>query len=334
MTKNRICELLNIQYPIIQAPMNWVSGAALVAAVSNAGGLGTLGPNSGADKIVEDVEITGERMREQIRKVRTFTDKPFAVNIVIGFGDAMKYSEKITRVVIEEKVPAAIVSVGRPDIYTGRLKSAGTKVLHAVSTARHAKKAEASGVDAVICEGYESGGHKGLTELTTFTLTPMVADAVKIPVVTGGGIGDARGVLAAMALGADGIYMGSRFMVTRESESHENVKKAIVQAENACTVSVNKGFMIARDLKNRFTEEFRQMHKSGASPEELTKYHAAHSQYHSQHLGEAETAEICCGQVAGLIDDIPEARKIIESIANTIQKRFEEMKNRMKGFPV
>lgn len=181
MGKNRICELLGIRYPIIQAPMNWVSGADLVAAVSSAGGLGTLGPNAGADHITEDVGLTGERMRAQIRKVRKRTQEPFAVNIVVGFGEDVRYSRKMVDVIVEERVPVAIVSVGRPDVYTQELKDAGIKVLHAVSTPRHAKKAEKAGVDAVICEGYEAGGHKGFTELTTLVLTPMVADAVNIP---------------------------------------------------------------------------------------------------------------------------------------------------------
>ncbi len=200
MGKNRICELLSIRYPIIQAPMSWVSGADLVAAVSNAGGLGTLGPNAGSEDLTMDVDLTGERMRTQIKQVKSLTNEPFAVNVVAGFGEALTFSKKVVEVVIEEEVPVAIVSVGRPDTYTRVLKDAGLKVLHAISTARHGKKAQEAGVDAVICEGYEAGGHKGFTELTTFVLTPMVADAVRIPVVTGGGIGDARGVLAALAL--------------------------------------------------------------------------------------------------------------------------------------
>jgi len=141
MIKNRICELLGIRYPIIQAPMNWVSGAELVAAVSSAGGMGTLGPNSGAKEITYDVELTAERMRDQIRKVRTLTDAPFAVNVVIGVGETVKYSERIVEVVIEEKVPVVVASVGRPDIYTKRFKEAGINVLHAISTGRHAQKA-------------------------------------------------------------------------------------------------------------------------------------------------------------------------------------------------
>jgi enoyl-[acyl-carrier protein] reductase II len=332
MTQNRICSLLSIRYPIIQAPMNWVSGAALTAAVSAAGAMGTLGPNAGADKINTDVEATGELARQQIHKVRSLTDKAFAVNVTVGLGEDMKYSKKIVDVLVEEKVPVAIVSVGRPEVYTETLKKAGIKVLHAISTARHAQKAQEAGVDAVICEGFEAGGHKGFTELTTFALTPMVADAVEIPVITGGGIGDSRGVLAALALGADGIYMGSRFMVTQESESHDNVKQAVVHANDVCTVSVPKTFMLARDLQNSFTERFKQLQQSGASTEQLNQYLEEHSPYKAQHLGEAGDAEIHCGQVAGLIHDIPSATKLIESIIADLKKRFATLEEQIEVF--
>jgi enoyl-[acyl-carrier protein] reductase II len=312
--------------------MNWVSGADLVAAVSEAGGLGTLGPNSGAKKITPDVELTGERMRDQIRKVRGLTRAPFAVNIVAGFGEDLKYSKKVVEVVIEEAVPVAIVSVGRPDTYTGILKEAGIKVMHAISTARHGKKAEEVGVDAVICEGFEAGGHKGFTELTTLILTPMVADAVSVPVVTGGGIGDARGVLAALTLGADGIYMGTRFMVTRESESHTRVKEAIVKGQDTCTISVPKDRMLARDLANNFTREYMQMKLAGASPEKLNNYLKQHSQYQAQQLGQADEAEICCGQVAGLITEVQSAGEVMNNVLENISGRFEELKHRLAAF--
>lgn len=332
MGRNRICNLLGIKYPIVQAPMNWVSGADLAAAVSNAGGLGTLGPNSGVKDITVDVELTGERMRDQIKKVKSLTTAPFAVNIIVGFGETLKYSKKIVEVVIQEAVPVAVVSVGRPDIYTGILKDSGIKVLHAISTARHGKKAEDAGVDAVICEGYEAGGHKGFTELTTLTLTPMVADKVQIPIITGGGIGDARGILAALALGADGIYMGTRFMITRESESHSLVKKAIIDAQDVCTVSVAKEFMLARDLANNFAKIYMEIKAGGAGNEELNDYLNEHSQYHAQKLGMVDDAEICCGQVAGLITEEKDAASIINELVENIGSRFEDLKKRLADF--
>jgi NAD(P)H-dependent flavin oxidoreductase YrpB (nitropropane dioxygenase family) len=312
--------------------MNWVSGADLAAAVSNAGGLGTIGPNAGAEIITEDLGVVGERLRSQIRRVKSATTAPFAVNIAVGFGEFLKYSQRFVDVAIEEAVPVAVVSVGKPDVYTRVLKDAGITVLHAISTPAHARKAEEIGVDAVVCEGYESGGHKGFTELTTFVLTPMVADAVTIPVVTGGGIADARGVLAALALGADGIYMGTRFMVTRESDSHSRVKEAIVKAEGACTVSLHKDFMLARDLNNAFSKKYLEMKAAGASFEELTAFLNEHSQYRAQHLGDADDAEICCGQAAGLITGVPSAGEVIESIAGRMSSLMEEVGRKAAAF--
>ncbi len=332
MNDNRVCELLGVKYPIIQAPMNWVSGADLAAAVSNAGGLGTLGPNAGAQDITPDVELTGERMREQIRKVKRLTHAPFAVNIVAGFGEALKFSKKMVDVVMEERVPAAIVSVGRPEIYTDALKEAGVVVLHAISTPRHGRKAEDAGVDAVVCEGFEAGGRKGFTELTTLALTPMAVDEVSIPVITGGGIGDARGVLAALALGADGVYIGTRFMATRESESHPRVKEAIVRAQGVCTVSTPKVFMLARDLANTFTKTHMEMREAGASPEELGAHLEQHSQYHAQHLGHAEDAEICCGQAAGMITEVKSAEEVMNDIVAAIPLGLEKLKQRLAAF--
>ena len=333
MVANRIGELLGIRYPIIQAPMNWVSGAELAAAVSNAGGLGTLGPNAGAAEITTDVELTGERLREQIRKVRSLTGSPFAVNVPIGVGDGLKFSKQCVSVVVEEAVPVVITSVGGPNVYTKILKDAGIQVFHAVSTARHARKAEEAGVDAVICEGFEAGGHKGFTELTTLVLTPMVADAVKIPVIAGGGVGDARGVLAVLALGADAVYMGTRFMATKESESHRNVKDAVVRAQDVCTVSVPKDFMLARDLSNAFTAQYLEMRKAGATAAELRAFLAEHSQYPAQRLGDVENGEVCCGQAAGLIGSAPGAAEVVEGIIRNLSSVLEELKRKLAAFP-
>src|SRR3989339_524137 len=332
MVKNRIGALVGIRYPIVQAPMNWVSGAHLAAAVSNARGLGTLGPNAGASAITTDVETTGERLREQIRKVRSLTRAPFAVNIPIGVGDGLQFSKKCVAVVCEEAVPVVITSVGGPNVYTKMLKDAGIKVFHAVSTPKHAKKSEETGVDAVVCEGFEAGGHKGFTELTTLVLTPMVADAVKIPVITGGGIGDARGVLAALALGADAVYMGTRFMATKESESHQRVKDAIVRAQDVCTVSVPKDYMLARDLSNTFTRQYLEMRKAGAPDVELRAFLAEHSQYPGQHLGDTDNGEVCCGQVAGLIDSAPGVAEVIEGIVKNLSSVLDELKRKLGAF--
>jgi NAD(P)H-dependent flavin oxidoreductase YrpB (nitropropane dioxygenase family) len=329
--KNCLCELLGIRYPIIQAPMNWVSGAALAAAVSNAGGLGTLGPNAGAKTVTTDVALTGERLRDQIKKMKRLTKNPFAVNVAIGTGELRQYAQRWVEVILEEGIPAAIVSAGSPTEYTKTLKNAGIKVLHAVSTATHAKKAEQAGVDAVICEGYEAGGHKGFTELTTFVLIPMVAHAVKVPVVAGGGIADAKGVLAALALGAHGIYMGTRFMATRESDSHDHIKEAVVKAEDVCTISVPKG-MLSRDLKNQFTQKYLGMKEAGASPKELNDFLNEFSQYRSQVLGDVEGSEVACGQVAGLIMSVASAAEVIQGIASGLPSLVEELKRKIAPF--
>ena len=332
MNNNRICSLLGIHYPIIQAPMNWVSGAELVAAVSNAGGLGTLGPNAGAKTITSDVELTGERLREQIKKVKTLTENPFAVNINIGVGDARKFSQRCVEVVLEEGIAAAILSVGSPEVYCKTLQDAGIKVLAAISTTRHAVKAEQIGVDAVICEGYEAGGHKGFTELTTFVLVPMVADKIKIPIVAGGGIGDARGVLAALVLGADGIYMGTRFMVTHESDSHPAVKEAVVRAEDASTVSVPKQFMLCRDIRNQFTQKYLELKESGASTQALEDFLKEHSPYNAQVLGDSDSSELHSGQVAGLIESVNSASEVVQGIVNDISPKLQELRTKTSIF--
>ena len=329
--KNRLCKLLGIQYPIIQAPMNWVSGPQLVAAVSSAGGLGTLGPNPGTKTLTKDVVLAGEGLRSQIRKVKSITKNPFAVNIALGTGERRQHAQRWAEIVLEEGIPVAIVSAGNPVDYTGTLKAAGIKVLHAISTVTHAKKAEEVGVDAVICEGFEGGGHKGFTELTTFVLVPMVANAVKIPVVAGGGIADAKGVLAALALGADGVYMGTRFMVTHESDSHDHIKEAIIRAEDACTISIPKE-MLGRDLKNLFTQRYLNMKETGASTKELNDFLMEFSQYHSQVLGEVEGAEVPCGQVAGLITGVVSAAEVIQEIVNGLPSLLEKLKLKITTF--
>ena len=187
-------------------------------------------------------------------------------------------------------------------------------------------------MDAVICEGFEAGGHKGFTELTTLVLTPMVADAVKIPVIAGGGVGDARGVLAVLALGADAVYMGTRFMATKESESHRNVKDAVVRAQDVCTVSVPKDFMLARDLSNAFTAQYLEMRKAGATAAELRAFLAEHSQYPAQRLGDVENGEVCCGQAAGLIGSAPGAAEVVEGIIRNLPSVLDELKRKLAAF--
>jgi len=244
----RITKLLEIDYPIISAGMAWVTNAKMVAAISNAGGLGTLGPNAGVSSLIKDVAETGERLRNEIRKTRLLTHRPFAVNFVIGkVGLDKAYSERCVEVGIEEQVPVAIVSQGSPEIYTGRLKRAGMKVVHVCSTLQHAKKAELSGVDAIIASGTEGGGHSGFEQNTTFCLVPAVAGLVKIPIVAGGGVTTGPQLLAALALGAEGVYVGTCFIATKECPAHENYKQLILRAKCGETIAIRHGYDAANN---------------------------------------------------------------------------------------
>lgn len=326
MKKTRICELLSIEYPIIQAPMAWICGPNLVAAVSNAGGLGTLGPNAGAKTITTDIVETGARLRSQIKKVKGLTDKPFAVNITVGFGDAREFSKECVRVILEEGVPAVCVSVGGPQAYTKALKEAGIKVLHAVSNAKYARKAEEEGVDAVIAEGYEGGGFKGFDELTTMVLVPLVVDAVKIPVVAAGGIADARGFAAALALGAEGVYMGTRFIATEECDAHPKVKEKIVQAGDTDTVNIRKQRMMQRALKNDYTAKALEILAKPNGMEELDKFDAEHPYMKALVLGEVDHSSLPCGACAGLINSVCSAAEVIQEIVSGYEQYHKSLK--------
>jgi len=246
----KITKLLGIDHPIILASMAWVTNAEMVAAVSDAGGLGTIGPNAGAVQLTKDVHETGERLRKQIRKVRSITDRPFAVNFVVGTAGLDKaYSEECVQVGIEEQVPVAIVSQGSPKVYTEKLKTSGMKVIHVCATVDHAKKAQQAGVDAIVASGTEGGGHSGFEQNTTFCLVPLVTKAVKIPVIAGGGVADGRQLIAVMALGAEGVYMGTRFIATKECPAHENYKKLLLHSKDGDTIAIRHGEMISDDAK-------------------------------------------------------------------------------------
>ena len=328
MKRTRICELLGIEHPIIQAPMNWITGANLAAAVSNAGGLGTMGPNAGATAITQDVTLTGERLRNEIRKAKTLTEKPFAVNFPIGFGEFRAFTDRCIEVALEEGIPVAIVSMGSPEIYTGRLKQAGVRVLHIVASVRHARKAEEAGVDAVVAQGYEAGGHSGADELPTLVLVPQVVDAVRIPVIAAGGIADARGVVAALALGAEAVYMGTRFVATHECDAHPDMKQAVVTANDTSTVSWGRklGVGIGRSLRNEFTRKYLEMETSGASFEDLGSLVLAHPMMNSLVRGDLVNSEAPCGAAAGLIKGIVSAREIIESITAEVPHILAKLK--------
>jgi len=312
-----LCQRLDLQAPIIQAPMNWATDARLVAAVSEAGGLGTLGPNAGQQTPVPNPEAVAERLRVQIRAVRAATSRPFAVNVPIGGGASRVYSDASVRVAIEERVPIVIVVTGSPEVYTAALKAAGAFVLHAVASVRHALKAQACGVDAVVAEGFEGGGHSGFAELSMGVLVNQVARAVQIPVVAAGGITDGRGLVMGLATGAQAVYMGTRFMACTESPIHARVKQALVDADDVSTLSWGRTTEVARTLDNTFARRFRDMEQSGASPAMLHHFIADYPPGPNRRVGgllhgDLEQGEIYAGAGAGLITAVLSAREILD----------------------
>lgn len=323
MKKTRICTLLGIEYPVIQAPMAWVTTAELVSAVSEAGGLGTLGPNAGMVNQSEagDVDASLNRFREQVRKTKTLTSKPFAANIPVGWGKQRLITDKLVDIAIEEKLPIAVVSMGSSKAYTGKLKGASIIVLHAVGSVEHAVKAETDGVDAVICEGYEAGGHLGGEELTTMVMVPQIADAVKIPVIAGGGIVDARGVVAAFALGAEAAYLGTRFLCCKECNVHPRVKQAVIEATDTSTIAFARKTGLSRCLKNRYTQQHIELELSGASFDEIRDFERTCPSLGGWRrvpggliMGNTEDGSVGMGAAAGMIKEVLSAKEIVQKI--------------------
>lgn len=306
MKKTRVCHLLGIEYPIIQGGMTWIANAELAAAVSNAGGLGIISPNAGMTLDGNPVE----NLRSQIKKAKSLTDKPFGVNFPLQYPGV----KELIDVAIEEGIPAVTTSAGNPATYTPYLKEAGIKVLQVVASVRHAKGAEGRGVDAVITEGYEAGGHNGFDELTTFVMVPQVVDAVEIPVIAAGGIADARGFVAALALGAEGVQMGTRFVATHECITHQNVKEAIIGAIDTGTVISGRKLGPARGLKNELTAKILEMESRGASTEELQSFIGPGRARLGKLEGDLADGEAYCGAIAGMITEIVSAGDVVRSI--------------------
>ena len=309
MKKTRLCDLLGIEYPIIQGGMVWITNAELAAAVSNAGGLGLISPTAGMS--LNDDQVA--HLRQQIRTAKSLTSKPFGVNLPL----LTPGIEDLIAAVIDERVSVAVTAAGNPALYTSRLKEAGIKVLHVAAAVRHAQSAERRGVDAVIAEGYEAGGHNGLDEITTFALIPQVVDAVTIPVVAAGGIADARGVVAALALGAAGVQMGTRFVATHECIAHPNFKEAIVKASDVDTVITGRKLGPARILKNEFADRILEMEAAGASAEELIAFIGIARSRTGQLEGDLVNGEAYCGSIAGMIKEIKSAGEVIQSIVDS-----------------
>ncbi|WP_437824945.1 NAD(P)H-dependent flavin oxidoreductase [Tenacibaculum mesophilum] len=308
--QNRITKLFNIQYPIVQGGMIWVSGWKLASAVSNAGGLGLIGAGS----------MYPEVLREHIQKCKKATDKPFGVNVPMLYPDI----EKIMDIIVEEGVKIVFTSAGNPKTWTSFLKEKGITVVHVVSSVKFALKAEAAGVDAVVCEGFEAGGHNGREETTTFTLIPMVKEQVKIPVIAAGGIGSGRGMLAAMVLGADGVQIGSRFAATVESSAHDNFKKTIVEVKDGGTHLTLKELAPVRLVKNKFYQEIQELYQQGPSVEQLKELLGRARAKRGMFEGNLDDGELEIGQVAGLIHEIKPAKEVLEAIVEEYQQVKKE----------
>lgn len=307
---NRITSLFGIDLPIIQAGMIWCSGWELASAVSNAGGLGIIGSGSMYPHILE----------EHIQKCQATTGKPFAVNLPMLYPNIEEHIQTI----IKYKVPIVFTSAGNPKTYTARLKEHGIKVVHVVSSVKFAKKAQEAGVDAVVAEGFEAGGHNGRDETTTFCLIPMVREAVTIPLIAAGGIGTGRGMLAAMTLGADGVQIGSRFITTPESSAHKNFKDVIINSEEGDTMLTLKELTPVRLIKNDFYKKVEAAYQQGASQEDLQNLLGRGRAKKGMFEGDLVEGELEVGQIAGLIDSIKPAAAVVQEIIEEYRMALNE----------
>ena len=309
--KNRVTELFNIQYPIVQAGMVWTSGWRLASAVSNNGGLGVIGAGS----MYPDV------LREHIIKCKNATSNPFAVNVPMLYPDL----EQIMEIIIEENVKIVITSAGNPKTWTSFLKDKGITVVHVVSSLKFALKAQEAGVDAIVAEGFEAGGHNGRDETTTLVLIPSVREKVHIPLIAAGGISTGRAMLAAMVLGADGVQVGSRFVASEEASNHIDFKKMVVNSQEGDTHLTLKELAPVRLLKNKFYQEVQNAYQNGASTEDLKVLLGHGRAKKGMFLGDLEDGELEIGQVSALIHDIKPAGHIIEEIMKEFNLRKKEL---------
>ena len=310
---NQITQLFNIKYPIIQGGMVWVSGWKLASAVSNAGGLGLIGAGSMYPYV----------LREHIQKCKKATDKPFGVNVPMLYPQV----DDLMDIIVDEDVKIVFTSAGNPKTWTSFLKEKGITVVHVVSSVKFALKAESAGVDAIVCEGFEAGGHNGREETTTFTLIPMVKESISIPVIAAGGIGNGRGMLAAIVLGADGVQIGSRFAASKESSAHENFKQKIIDVKDGDTHLTLKELAPVRLIKNKFYQEIQELYKENPTKEELIGLLGRARAKKGIFEGDLDNGELEIGQIAGIINKISSAKDILEEIVTdfeTLKKTFSK----------
>jgi len=309
---NALSQLFGIRYPIVQAGMVWASGWRLASAVSNAGGLGLLGAGS----------MYPEVLREHIQKCRKATDKPFGVNVPLLYPDIAQLME----VIVEEKVPIVFTAAGNPSLWTAHLKSHGCIVLHVVSSVKFALKAQACGVDAVVAEGFEAGGHNGREETTTMVLLPLVKKAISIPLIAAGGIASGEAMLAAMALGADGVQVGSRFVATPEASSHPNFKSEVIKASQGSTELTLKELTPVRMLKNPFYEKLQELYRQGASAEKLKEALGRGRAKKGMFEGDLVEGELEIGQVAAQINNLTPAGELVRVFVTVYNQEMLKLK--------
>ncbi|MFD2938871.1 NAD(P)H-dependent flavin oxidoreductase [Flavobacterium notoginsengisoli] len=307
---NKITQLFNIKYPIIQGGMIWNSGYKLASAVSNAGGLGLIGAGS----------MYPEVLREHIQKCKKATDKPFGVNIPMLYPNI----EEIMDIVVEEEVKIVFTSAGNPKTWTSFLKEKGITVVHVVSSSVFALKAQEAGVDAVVAEGFEAGGHNGREETTTLTLIPMVKEKIKIPLIAAGGIATGRGMLAVMVLGADGVQVGSRFAASLESSAHNNFKETIVNTQEGGTQLTLKELAPVRLVKNKFYNDVKALYEKCPSKEDLVQLLGRARAKKGMFEGDLEEGELEIGQIAGLIHEILPVEQIVQEMMSDFKAACEE----------
>ena len=300
MINNRVTKLFSIEFPLIQAGMIWCSGWELASAVSNAGGLGIIGAGS----------MYPEVLKAQIKKCKAVTNKPFAVNLPLLYPSI----EAHVQTIIEEKIPIVFTSAGSPKKWTSLFKQHGIKVVHVVSNVMFAQKSEAAGVDAIVAEGFEAGGHNGREETTTMCLIPVVAESVSIPVIAAGGIGSGKAMAAAFALGAEGVQIGSRFVVTPESSAHINFKNAIVAANEGATELTLKELTPVRLMKNKFYHQIQDAYSNNASDNELKEILGRARAKMGMFEGDLDEGELEIGQISSAIFAIKPAHLIVEEI--------------------
>ena len=310
---NIITKLFNIKHPIIQAGMVWNSGWKLASAASNSGILGLIGAGSMYPNV----------LREHIQKCAAATNKPFGVNVPLLYPNI----EHIMQIIVEEGVKIVFTSAGNPTVWTQWLKQHGITVVHVVSSVKFAQKAESSGVDAIVAEGFEAGGHNGREETTTLTLIPMVRKSVSIPIIAAGGIATGRGMLAAMVLGADGVQIGSRFVASIESSAHQAFKNEVIAAQDGATQLTLKELTPARLMKNKFYHDLIKLYKTNPTSEELKVFLGRGRAKKGMFEGDLDEGELEIGQIAGLIDEILPAATIVEKIVNEFNDAVVELSN-------